>query len=344
MTENEGGTIYKLWKDEDYPQGPTEQTVVETPVVEEPKIPAEPPVQTTEPTEQPPAKEPQLDIDKVIQERLGRPVDEVQRELSRIATLERLAVEDDELVPDDDFLKNFIKAYKRGGKTVAEGYIQAVSVDYSKLTPEQLVEHSVRKRIGSDAPKTVFEAELKRELASMGWSEDLEPGTPEEKTFRDYIQWKASQLREQFTVEQKNFKVPERQQQQAVPAVDPKEIENYVLQTKTNPDTLGLLERKAVKIGELSLPANPDNLIAQALDTGLFLSKFIKQNGEPDYNKFYQYSAIEENGGPEEFARKVAAEAVAKERLKFLSETKNPSEPDPKPTTVDPTFKVRFMQ
>lgn len=342
--DNDGGLTYKLWKDEDFPQPPPEPIVAEPtpdPVIADPQSPAEPVAPTIEPI---PAAEP-VDIGKLISERLGAPEDEIRNQLSQVERLKKLAVEDEELVPDDDFLKNFIKAYKNGGRTVAEQYIDAMSVDFAKMTPEQVVEYSVRRELGKDAPKSEFARAYKAKMAQMGWSEDLEPGTPEYNDFQESISWRTGKMKEEFAKENQSFKIPERQQQAAVvPEIDQAAIDAYISQTRNDSSTRSLLEQKAVKVGEFQVPIDPESLVSQALDTNSFLQKFIKQDGSVDYGKFYQVAAITEVG-PEEFYRKSVADAVAAERLKWIAETKNTSSDDPKPVNNgNEGFRVRFMK
>lgn len=340
------GTVFKLWKDEDHPEQPvhTDEPVVaqEEVAVEEPQIEPEIPATTEEPvTEQPEVVAQAIDIDKEIENRLGRPVSEIQKELDRIAKLEQLAVEDEELLLDDEFLKNFTRAYKRGGKKVAEEYIEAISKDFSKLSPEQLVEYSVQKRLNG-APKSVIEKEFRLELEKMGYSEDLEPGTPEYQRYTEYLAWKSGELREGFIKEQQSFKIPERQkQEQPVQAIDQEAIARYERELRTNPDTLGLVAAKSVTFGDFQLAVEPDELVTQALDTQVFFQQFSKPDGTPDYGKFYSLAAIAKVG-PQKFAEMVAKDAAAKERLKWVKDIKNPST-EPKPAVDNAPFTVKLM-
>jgi len=339
-SEEESGTVYKLWKDEDFPQNPP---TPDPAAVDNPPADPQPPAEVAPIIATPPAPEP-VDIGKLISERLGAPEDEIRNQLSQVERLKKLSVEDEEFFPDDDFLKNFIKAYKNGGRTVAEQYIDAISVDFTKMTPEQVVEYNVRRELGKDAPKPVVERAYKAKLAQMGWVEDLEPGTPEHKDFQESLTWNANNLREKLAKEQQSFKIPERQQQAATaPEIDKAAIDAYAAQTRNDASTRSLLEQKAVKVGEFQVPIDPESLVSQALDTNSFLQKFIKQDGSVDYGKFYQVAAIAEMG-PEEFYRKSVADAVAAERLKWIAETKNPSSDDPKPVNNgNGGFKVKFM-
>jgi len=336
---HDGGLTYKLWKDEDYPNPPV--TTGPEPAVGTPQgEPAAEPVAVQ--TETPPAAEP-VDIGRLISERLGAPEDEIKQRLTEIERLRKLAVEDEELVPDDDFLKNIVRSYKNGGKAVLEQYIEAMSVDFSAMKPEEVVEYSIRRELGKDAPKSVVERSYKAKLAEFGWEEGLEPGTPEHQAFQESLAWNANNMREKLAKEQQAFKIPERQVKAAEPAIDQAAIDAYTSQTRNDNATRALLEQKAVKVGEFSLPIEPDNLVNQAIDTNSFLKNFIKEDGSVDYSKFYQVAAIAAIG-PDEFYRKSVADAVAAEKLKWIAATKNPSDPDPKPVTNTEGFKVKFMK
>ncbi len=284
-----------------------------------------------------------MDIGKLISERLGAPEDEIKQRLTEVERLRKLAVEDEELVPDDDFLKNIVRSYKNGGKAVLEQYIEAMSVDFSAMKPEEVVEYSIRKELGKGAPKSEIARAYKARLAGMGWEEGLEPGTPEYNDFQESLAWNANNLREKLAREQQSFKIPERQQP-APPAVDQAAIDAYISQTRNDSASRSLLEQKAVKVGDFQLPVDPESLIGQALDTGAFLKNFIKQDGSVDYGKFYQVAAIAVMG-PDEFNKRAVADAVAAEKLKWIAATKNPSDPDPKPVNNgDVGFKVKFMR
>ena len=341
--DNDGGLTYKLWKDEDFPQPPAEPIVAEPtpdPVIADPQPPAEPvaPIIAT-----PPAPEP-VDIEKLISERLGRSEEEIKQQLSELEQLRKFSAENEEFIADDDFLKNFHKSYKNGGKTVVEQYIEAMSVDFAKMTPEQVVEYNVRRELGKDAPKSVIERSYRAKLAEFGWEEDLVAGTPEHQAFQESLTWNADKMREKLAKEQQSFKIPERQAKAAEPGIDQAAIDAYISQTRNDLSTRSLLEQKAVKVGEFQVPIDPESLVSQALDTNSFLQKFIKQDGSVDYGKFYQVAAIAEMG-PEEFYRKSVADAVAAERLKWIADTKNPSSDDPKPVNNgNEGFKVKFMK
>jgi hypothetical protein len=310
------------------------------PVIADPQPPAEPAAPTIEPI---PAAEP-VDIGKLISERLGATEDEIRSQLSQMERLKKLAVEDEELVPDDDFLKNIVRSYKNGGKAVLEQYIDAMSVDFATMTPEQVVEYNVRRELGKGAPKSVIEKSYRAKLAEFGWEEDLVAGTPEHQAFQESLTWNADKLREKLASEQQSFKIPERQAKAAEPGIDQAAIDAYISQTRSDISTRNLLEQKAVKIGEFQVSVDPESLVSQALDTNSFLQKFIKQDGSVDYAKFYQMAAIAEIG-PEEFYRKSVADAVAAEKLKWIAATKNPTTDDPKPVdNGNVGFKVKFMQ
>lgn len=339
------GEVIKLWKEEDYPN-PFPPTTEEPPKQEDP--PASEPQKAEEPPVEPePPKvveQQEIDYERVVQERLGRPTEEIKGQLQELERLRKLAVEDEELVPDEPFLKDLIKAYKRGGKQVLEQYIEAFSVDFSKMTPEQVVEYSVRKELGKGAPKSEYKRAYEAKMKSMGWSEDLEAGTPEHNDFLESLTWRTGKMKEELAKELDGFKIPERQQPQAAAAqeIDQKAIDAYIQQTRTDASTLRLLEQKAVNVGGFQIQADPERLVGQALDTSLFLSNFITNSGAPDYDKFYKMAAIAAIG-PDEFLKKAVADAIAKERLKWIEETKNPSTPEPKPPTADTTFRVRVM-
>lgn len=340
--DNDGGLTYKLWKDEDFPQPPAEPVASEPtpdPVINDPQPLAEPVADVIETI---PASEP-VDIGKLISERFGATEDEIKRQLSEMDRLRRLAVEDEELVPDDDFLKNIVRSYKNGGKAVLEQYIEAMSVDFAAMTPEQVVEYNVRREHGKGAPKSVIDRAYKAKLAEFGWEEDLVAGTPEHQAFQESLAWNANNMREKLAKEQQAFKIPERQQRAAEPGIDQAAIDAYVSQTRNDASTRSLMEQKAVKIGEFQVPVDPESLVSQALEINTFLQKFIKQDGSVDYAKFYQIAAIAEIG-PEEFYRKSVAGAVAAEKLKWISATKNPATTDPKPVdNGNVGFKVKFM-
>ena len=299
---------------------PTGQAVEHTP-------PTEVPVHTELPTETPAATEPPaqtISFEEQFKSMLGMSPSDLEVQLKELATLkQRPVLEDAELLPDDDFLKDFIKAYKRGGNKVASDYLLAATADYMGMSHEQILKQDVRLR-NPGASDFILEAEYKKELRNLGWVEDMEAGSPEDKLFSEYLSYKANQLRTKFSEEAKKFQIPERKES---PTVDDTEaarlMEEYRNELMSHQSVKVLQQAKAVSIGGFSLAVEPERIAEMILDSSKLIGLFQNQDGSQNIDKMLKWYALAPD--PDKAIELASNAAVAKAKVEWLRDLKNPS-------------------
>lgn len=310
------------------------------PPVEEPVTTEEQP-QVETPVEEPaaPPAEPQpVDHDAILRERLGMGIEDVEALKKEYESIKgKPFVDDPELVPDDEFLKNFIKVYKRGGN--AAEYLEAMTTDFSKMSAEDIVKYEVRKA-NPGLPEKFINRKVKdflqREFNFQDEYDDDEDRAYAEELLRMY----AERKRAEFDESRKKFQIPERKQPE--PDVDVQaEVERFNNYVKENPVTRSITESKKVAFGDFNYQVDPENLVASATDSTQFFSKFSKQDGGIDLEKFFKVDAIATD--PDGFLKAYGAHVIAKAKIEWLKELKNPSsDPVTKPPTGE--VKVRLVQ
>mgnify|MGYP006886003450 CR=1 FL=1 len=331
------------------PQDPAQVTEPEPPAPQDP-APADEPAPQEPIQPQPPAAEPVFDIAAAAAHYGGRTPEQVNEALAELESLRQRPVReyDEDIIPDDDFLKALVKTYKNGGSEALGRYFEAHATDYQKMSPEQIVRHTVQQRM-KGAPESIVQREYESELAKMGWTPDMYPESPEYATYRDYISWKVNGpggLKETLENERKNFAIPERQPATAQPSqqqVSQEDIRRMQLEVESHPASVKLTGEKAIKFGDFSMAVEtPSEYHKMALDTGDFLKLFIGSDGKPDMAHFFEVASIARMGA-QNFAKAVAADAAARTRAAMLKDLKNPSD-DPKPANSTAPFQPRIVQ
>jgi hypothetical protein len=336
------------FEDPNIPPAPAEE-IQEAPVATE--IPAEQPEVPTG-QEQPAAIEqeneaPVVEVPPVVENTpsfeeqfrtvLGMSPSELEVQLKELEALkQRPMLDDKELLPDDDFLKDFIRAYKRGGNKVAGEYLLAATADYSAMSAEQILRQDVQRR-NAGASEAILNAEYKKELRQLGWSEDMEQGSEEEKLFNEYLSFKANQLRGRFSEEAKKFQIPERKEPEQAQANDSdtqRLIESYKSEFMSSSPVRALLQAKTVNVGGFALAVEPQSIADLILDaTGTKLSGlFTNPDGSQNIEKMLKWYSLASD--PDKAISLASNAAVAKAKAEWLAGLKNPSvEPVNKPPT-----------
>jgi len=290
---------------------PIEATVVETPV----ETPAEEPIDT--PVE--PVAVPQFEDQ--FKEKFGFGLDQLEKTLTDYDGMkDRKFIEDDELVADDDFLKDFVRNYKRGGD--AKSYLEAMTVDYGKMSPEDVIKHDLRKNNPS-ANSEYIDFEYNRIVDSkFGAIED-------EGKKAEFIDYYAAGIRKNLSEAQKQFKIPERVQPEPVEteAVD---IEAITREIQSNASTKSLIESKKVVFGDFNYEVDAEKLVQQTIDGSWFDTNFKTEDGSLDMPKWYKAMAIIRD--PDGFLASNNAHVAAKAVEAHITGLKNPSDENPKPS------------
>lgn len=283
------------------------------------------------------------DVDAILKENLGVGVAELQKMVAELESL-RKSVPDEELSlgDEDDFLKDFIKAYKRGGPDVARKYLEANSIDFGKMSSEDIVKYDIAAK-NPGAPEVVLKREYQKVLREMGWSEDM---TDEEQSeFEQHFKYRSGQLAERLASEAKKFQIPERE---AKVAKEPeqedhsKEIEEFKRKVDEAQETRALMSSKKISINGFEYAVDPAKVVEMSKDNSLLFANFVKPDGTLDLEKFYKVAAMSVD--PDKVVKSIVDDALAKAKKQWIAEKKNTSDGAQKKPAPPSGFSVRLMR
>lgn len=206
----------------------------------------------------------------------------------------------------DDFTIGMLKYKEQTGDYTP--YLQVKTVDYTKMSPEQILKEDLRRQFPDMSEKTLnfkFNKELKDKYYLD--REEYPEGSDEAEVGQELMRLDAEQRRKAFIEEQNKFKAPEPQ-----PEVDATKREAELQQQRAtlgnlvmnNEATTGLQKTKSISFGEGEESFNypiedPKALVDIALNTilnsgrtdltGVDLNLFYKQlaKGQPGWEKAY---------------------------------------------------------
>lgn len=283
---------------------------VETPVNDEPKVDT-------------PVADDHAKPEDILREKTGLSISEIENLKKEYESLKgRPYVEDPELVPDDDFLKGFIKTYKRGGNAAA--YLEAMTTDFSKMSDEEIVKYEVRKS-NPGLPEKFIQRKVDDYLRKEFGIEQSYDSDEDESYAKELLRIHAEKKRAEFEEERKKYQIPERKQaedvQEQIDAFNRSVLENQV--------TKSVQEGKKVAFEDFNYQVDPEFLVGAAIDSTKFFNLF-NRDGQPDLEKFYKVTAFAKD--PDQFLKAYTAHALAKAKIEWIKELKNPSsEPRDKP-------------
>lgn len=296
-----------------------------------------------EPVVAPVAPEPQPSFEEVLKQRLGYDLSEVESRLKEAEALkQRTFVDDPELLADDDWLKDFVKTYKRGGDVLK--YLEVTKTDYGKMTPEEVIMYDIRANSKPGTPQFLLDRKYQQALAELGHLDDMEPDSQEFKNFRQALEWTATELRNSLAEQGKKFAVPERkpQEPQAPNDLAIEEARKYVDDLMKSAPVMELRANKVVKIGNFSLAVEPDEVVSMVTDNQKLFSHFTNPDGTQNTEKLLKWVALAPN--IDRAFESAVSDGIAKARLEWLKELKNPSEPrTEKPAAGSSGISVKWL-
>ena len=283
-----------------------------------------------------------IDPNEVLRKHIGMTIDEFEDVKKKYEQLkDRPYVEDPELIPDDDFTKDLIRSYKRGGKDAFLNYLKAQTTDFGSMSDEEIVKYELRQKHPDMKGKffdRMYQDYLRKEF---GFQDEYENDEDQEYA-SERLRLHAQQQRQRFSEELKKFQVPDRQASQGNepdPEIE-KTVQEFVRAVETDPATKSVITDKKVTFDDFNYQVDPDSLKAAALDGSNLFKLFFNDDGSMDLDKFYKVVAIAKD--PNAFLKARDAHIVAKAKVEFLREIKNPSE-DPKPKPPTGQVKVRSV-
>ena len=230
----------------------------------------------------------------------------------------------------DDFIKGVVEYYeKTGGFT---DYIDAKSIDYSKLTDEEIMKRDLKSKYASLSDKA-FDALYKEQVTDKFKLDADAHGAEATEVGREFLKLEADAKRKELIEKQNAFKAPERVEDadelEARAAVE-KQVADFRNATANHAETKSLLEGKTlpIKIGEATVNfevSDPQSVIDSTLDSTKFFNQFRNPDGSIDYAKWYKVAAYSQN--LELYEKTLFDKGKAEGRDEITKEIKNPTDP-----------------
>lgn len=194
----------------------------------------------------------------------------------------------------DDYIKNAVDYYKEHG--TLKPYLEAFSVDYKTMSPEELVRRDLRREY-SDLSDSAFER-LHKEQVLDKYKINAEEHDEETVQYgMEMLKRDAEKIRAKLLDEQQKFVPPAREDVQAKLAEQTQKWERYV---KENPDVKRLLETKNITIDVNGESYNygidtPEEIVGMAIDNSKFWSLFADRDGNVNMQAFTEVAAFAKN-------------------------------------------------
>lgn len=229
---------------------------------------------------------------------------------------------------EDDFLKNFASAYRNHQDPTK--VLSLMTTDFSKMSPQELVKYDLRERY-PDVSERVFERLLEEEYSKYGIDENALTDEDEDSPDVELMNLRTREIRQRLTESREKFLASTPSAQTSA------EYEKFINFVKSHPATQSLAEQKVV-FGDFNYAVDKDSLLEYAIDGQKFFDMF-NHEGQVNLDKFYKVAAFAKD--PDAFLKAQNAHAVAKAKIEWLKELKNPSiNPTPKPSTGEVRIRV----
>lgn len=252
-------------------------------------------------------QESQPDLNSYLKENTGLTLEEVKVLREKYDSLR--------VVEEDDWLKTFIDAYK--GERNPQRVLELMTTDFEKMSPEEIVKYDLRRQHPEISDK-YLDRMVKSELEKYGIKEYYDD-EDDEGFAKEVLNIKTKEIRERLQQEREKFL-------QARPnAAAEAQLEEFAKFIDTHPATKELAQQR-VMFDDFKFAVNPDALKAAAVDANQFFQMFNKE-GNIDLDKFYKVAAFAQN--PEAFLKAQNAHVIAKAKIEWLKELKNPSSDPP---------------
>jgi hypothetical protein len=269
-------------------------------------------------------QQPDIDYDSLLKERLGLGLDEAKAIKDKY---ERLKV-----VEEDEWLNTFVSAYS--STKDATKVLEVMTTDFSKMPPDELVKYELKQRY-PDVSKKVFDKLLEEELVKYGITDDMYDDEEERNELMDV---RTRDIRAKLMAEREKFL------KSSPAATNDAEYQKFVDYVNNHPSTK-LIQQDGgdtgkVAFGDFNYAVDKSLLVDSAIDGNKFFTLFNKE-GEVDLERFYKTVAFASD--PDGFLKAQNAHAVAKAKIEWLKELKNPSgQPSSKPPSGQ--ISVRLVQ
>ena len=217
----------------------------------------------------------------------------------------------------NEFIKGAIDYYKETG-SLAE-YAAVKGVDYNGMDKLSLLKEKFFKDNAGRNPELVNLLWEKEVESKYSYTEDA---SDIDKKIRDLQLEDDAEKAKQYLIEiQSKFKAPERKPQQAEPLID--EEQRKADQLKAEMFLNGMKDSKEYQIGDQSFSLSVDKDFAkeQVSDINNFISLFVTESGEFDYDKYVTVAHFAKD--PSKFMKDISVWARSSEKDSIIDEARN---------------------
>ncbi len=232
----------------------------------------------------------------------------------------------------DDYIKAVVDYYDKTGDFTP--YIEAKSIDYTKLTDEEIMKRDLKTQYPTLSDKA-FDVLYKEQVADKYKLDSELHGADATEVGREFLKVEAEAKRKKLIEAQEAFKAPERvksaeeSEYEARQAEVQKVLSDFRDTTNNHAETKAILDSKklTIKIGDAEVNyevADPNSILEATLDNNKFFAQFQNPDKSIDYKRWYKAVAYSQN--PELFEKTLFDKGKAEGREEIQKEIKNPTD------------------
>ncbi len=233
----------------------------------------------------------------------------------------------------DDYIKAVVDYYEKTGDFTP--YIEAKSIDYTKLTDEEIMKRDLKTQYPTLSDKA-FDVLYKEQVADKYKLDSELHGADATEVGREFLKVEAEAKRKKLIEAQEAFKAPEREvsaeesEYNARQAEVQKVLSDFREATNNHAETKAILDSKklTIKIGDAEVNyevADPNSILEATLDNNKFFAQFQNPDKSIDYKRWYKAVAYSQN--PELFEKTLFDKGKAEGREEIQKEIKNTTDP-----------------
>lgn len=228
-----------------------------------------------------------------------------------------------------DFEIELLEYYKSTGDFTP--YIEAKSVDYSKLSDEDILRRDLQAKY-KDLSQDELDLLYKKRVVEK-YNLDEMYSEEEQKLGRIELKYDTQPIRERLAEDQKKFRAPEKEVQTPVDQTQvlQAQAQQWKSTVDADPITHGLLNSKILAIGSGEQVANfevsnVESVLEKTYNPQRFFESFTRQDGSVDLAKWYKVIAFAEN--MDMYDRTSINHGKTIGRKEVFEELKNPPKPE----------------
>lgn len=228
-----------------------------------------------------------------------------------------------------DFEIELLEYYKSTGDFTP--YIEAKSVDYSKLSDEEILRRDLQAKY-KDLSQDELDLLYKKRVVEK-YNLDEMYSEEEQKLGRIELKYDTQPIRERLAEDQKKFRAPEKEVQTPVDQTQvlQAQAQQWKSTVDADPITQGLLNSKILAIGSGEQVANfevsnVESVLEKTYNPQRFFESFTRQDGSVDLAKWYKVIAFAEN--MDAYDRTSINHGKTIGRKEVFEELKNPPKPE----------------